>query len=535
MSKKIILTIVVILLLAVGIYQGFLKKEEPVFTLAEVSRGNIVQEVSETGVVKKGEEINLSFKNTGRIEKIYVEVGNQIKSGENLAKLGTTQLQIQLQEAKAALDLAQAQLEKLLAGASQEEIQMAETAIDNAETALKSTQQNLEDVEASAEEDLKAAYEDALNVLDDSYLKADNALRVADLIQRAYFVQSDQEGIRVRDNKDKIEKAISQVEPYLDTAKTDSTHSNIDIALPQMKDALDKIYSALRFIREVCEQPTYRNNVSSADKTSLDTQKAYINTALTNVTNSQQTISSTKVTNESDINTAKSAISQAEGALKLARDELTLLLASPRQEDINLYEAQVNQAEAQVNLLENQIQDATLTSPVNGQITKINKRVGEMVQPMLQDAVITLLPAAPFEIEADIYEEEVVKMNIGNQVSISLVAFPEQVFQGKVISIKPAEKIIEGVVYYGVAIAFEEIPEGVKPGMTADVIIKTASKENVLIVPQDALQKKDNKTIVEVLKEGNIENREIEAGLFGSNDMVEVISGLEEGETIILK
>ena len=513
MNKKIILIIVIVLLLVIGVYQGFLKTEEPTFILAEVVLGNISQEVAETGQVKKGEEINLSFKNSGRIEKIYVEVGDQVDSGENLAKLETAELAIQLQEAKAALDVTQAKLNKLSAGATQEEIKIAQTAVENSQVSLDTSRQGLKD-----------ANEDALNVLDDSYLKIYNALNVADLIQRTYFISNDQEGIRVRENKDKIESAAAQAKSYLDTAKFDPEDENIDTAISEMQQALDKTYNALGIIREICEEPTYRSLVSSTNKTSLDTQRGYINTAITNLTNSQQSITS-----------AKFAIESAEGVLQAAEDDLALTIAPARQEDVDLYQAQVNQAQAQVQILENQIRDATLKSPTNGQITKINKKVGEMAQSALQDAVITLLPATPFEIEVDIYEEDVVKVNIGNLVDISLVPFPGEVFQGRVISIDPAEKLIEGVVYYKVIIAFEKMPEGVKPGMTADVIIKTALKENVLIIPEDAIQKKDGKQIVEVFKDGISEDREIETGLFGSDDMVQVISGLKEGEKLILR
>jgi len=513
MSKKIILIIVIVLLLAIGIYQGFLKEEKPIFTLAEVIRGNISQEIAETGQVKKGEEINLSFKNSGRVEKIYVEVGDQVESGENLAKLETTELTIQLQEAKAASDIAQAKLNKLSTGPTQEEIKIAQTAVKNSQVSLDTARQGLKD-----------AGEDALNVLDDSYLKAYNAFNEVDLIQRTYFTANDQEGIKVRENKDKTAAGMAQAKSYLDIAKADSTNEKINTSLSEMKKALEITSDALKIIREICEEPTYRNLVSSTNKTSLDTHRGYINTAMTNLTNSQQSIIS-----------AKFAIESAEGVLQAAEDDLALTIAPARQEDIDLYQAQVNQARAQVQILESQIRDATLKSPTKGQIIKINKKIGELVQPMLQDAVITLLPVAPFEIEVDVYEEDVVKINIGNQVDISLVAFPEQAFKGKVISIEPIEKLIEGVVYYQITIAFEEMPEGIKPGMTADLIIKTESRENVLIIPEDALQKRDGKQIVEVFKDGISEDREIEVGLFGSDDMAEVISGLKVGEKLILR
>ncbi len=509
MSKKIILIVIIAIVAIFAIYQGFLKKEKPTFTLAEVSLGNISQEVSETGQVKKGEEINLSFKSAGRIEKIYVEVGDKVGTGESLARLKTTQLQIQLQEAKAALSVVQAGLDKLLTGATPEEIKVAETNVKNFQISLDTAKENLEN-----------SYQDGLNVLDSSYLKAYNAQSEVDSIQRTYFSQNDQQGIKVKENADKITTAVSQTKSYLEKAKAQTQNENIDLALSETKKNLDNIYDSLEIIREVCEGPVYRNIVSSTDKTSLDTYRTNINTAITNITNSQQSITSDQF-----------SVDSAKGNLQAAQDELDLLVASPRQEDIDLYRAQVNQAQAQVNLLGNQIEEATLKSPVNGQVTKINKREGELV---LQDVIIALLPSAPFEIEVNIYEEDVVKVDINNPVGISLVAFPEEIFEGKVISIDPAEKLIEGVVYYEVTIAFENLPGGVRPGMTADLVIKTAEKENVLMVPEDVIQKKDGKKFVEVLVGEKPEEREVETGLLGSDDLIEIISGLNEGDQVII-
>ena len=513
MIKKIIISIIIVFLLAAVIYQVFLKKEKSAFALVEVKRGQIIQAVSETGQVEKGEKINLGFQNAGKIEKIYVEVGENVKKGDILAKLETNNLKIQLQDAKAALSLVQAQLNKLLAGASQEEIKVAQTKVENSQVSLDTAKQNLDD-----------AYEDAVNNLNDSYLKAYNAQNSVAVIQRTYFITSDQEGVKVKENKEAIETAVSAVKSYLNEVQNNPTEENIDLNLNRIKNELSGIFNFLAAIREACEAPSYRNAVSSTDKSSLDTQRANINTAVTNVVNSQQLISADKLSIES-----------AELDLQTTKDNLALVTAPARQEDVDLYRAKVNQANAQVDLLENQNQESILKSPVDGQIAEINKRAGETIQPVLQDSVITLLPASPYDIKADIYEEDVVKMKIDNEVEISLVAFSDQTFKGKVISIYPAENLIDGVVYYKIIVAIDQPPEGIKSGMTADLQIKTASKENVLIVPKYAVQKKDGKKIVEVLENGKIQEKEIQTGLEGTNDMVEVISGLEEGEKVVVE
>ncbi|MCK4520502.1 HlyD family efflux transporter periplasmic adaptor subunit [Candidatus Parcubacteria bacterium] len=535
MSKKSIIIIAVILIVVVLVgYQKFFKEAELPFTLAEVVRGDISQEISETGEIKKGEEINLNFKSTGIIEKIYVDKGDIVDKGAVLIKIDDSQLQIQLIEAKAGLDLYQATLDKLLAGSSPEEIQVSQTTVDNAETTLENAQKNLDDVWAKADEDLNQAYEDALNVLDDAYLKIYNAFNVVDSVLETYFSKETQESTRVKRKVESIETNMNAVKTYVDSARASSTNENIDSALSKMKTVLEDVYSALTVIRETSENPLYHNPVSAADKSSLDTHRGYISTALTNTVNSQQTISSAKITNTTNINTAEATVSSAQGALKAAQDALAVLSAEPRQEDIDLYQAQVNQAKAKVRLLENQIYEAVLRSPADAQITKLHKKVKEMAQPSLQDPVISLLPLVLFEIEVNIYEEDVIKMDIGNPVDISLIAFPSQTFQGEVISIDPAQELIDGVVYYKATINPGEIPDQVKPGMTADLIIKTAFKENVLIIPEDGIQYKEDKKIVEVFKDGSVEEREVVIGLQGSDYMVEVVSGLKEGENIVL-
>ena len=527
--RKIIIALIIMVVFVVFLSSSNNNKEE--VNLAKVARGNVTQEVSETGQLKKGEKIDLSFSNSGRIEKIYVSVGQDVKKGDALMKLETRELEIQLLEAKASLAISQAKLDKLVAGASIQEIQKKQTVLSNAEISLKNAEQNLVNIENQTNESLKAAYDDSLNVIDSGYLYAYNAKNFIDLLQRSYFTKNDQEGLKVKENKNEINNALLEMEVLI-TAAESKESEDIDLALIGMQTNLSVVYDSLGDIRDICEELTYRNVVSTADKTSLDTHKLNINTALTNIVNSQQTLASTKLSNEVSINTAQTSVSTAQGVLKIAQDDLSLITSDPRKEDLALYEAQVSQAQSSVSLLQDKINKAILRSYADAQVAEINKEIGEMAQ---QDVVVSLLPSDLFDIEVDIYEEDVVKMNIGNPVDISLIVFPDEIFKGIIISIDPAEEIVNGVVYYKVRIGFDEIPENVKPGMTADLIIKTSIKEDVLIVPEDALEKSSQGFTVNVFKNGNIQEREVETGITGVDGMVEIISGLEENEEIVLE
>ena len=542
-SKKVIIIIIVIAVLGFIIYSFFVKNGEPEYILEKVSYGTVIKEVSETGAVKISEEINLSFKNSGRIDKIYIKVGDKVELGQKLVKLDTKQLYIELTEAQAALEVTQADYNKLLAGSSAEEIKVAETEVLNAQVVLDNAEQSLEDIKADAEEDLNQTYENALDILDDAYLKIYNAYNVADSIYRSYFTSSDQEGIRVKGSRDKIGNAMNQARTYIDDAKSDSQDekidqahnllwASVDTALSEVKDALEDTRDALEVIRDVAETPLYRDVVSSSDKTSLDNQRLYVNTVRTNIINDQQTISTTKITNDTNINDAKADVAAAEAKLRKAQDELSLKKAGPTQENIDLYLAKIKQAQAKVSLLQNKIQETVLRSSNGGQIIKINKREGEIVQPA--DSVISFLSTGPFQIEVDIYEEDIVDVKVDNPVEITLVAFSDEILKGRVISIDPAEKLIEGIVYYEVTIDFEGTEEGIKLGMTADIIIESDKKENVLVIPKGAVNKMDGKKIVQVFKDGEVKEREIEIGLEG-DEFFEIISGLSEGEEIVIE
>jgi HlyD family secretion protein len=487
-KKKIIITILVVLLIF-SIYQAFFKKSKKELNLAEVERGTIIQEVSETGAVKKGDEISLNFKNSGQIEKIYVKVGDNIEAGQKLAKLNTTQLYLQLKEANANLDIAEAQ---------------------EAER-----HQELKDVTAQAEESLNEAYKSALSVLDDSYLKIYNALTFVNYLRDAYFNMGDTPSINVYEAKLKIERAFNDSETNLDLAKNASKNEDIDLSISNIIEDLSDTEAGLEIIRNAVEEIPYKSIFSSTDKSTLDTHKLNINTDYSNLISAQQNISATKTNNQAKINAVQIELSERNGT--------------------SLSQAQINAAESQVQLLEQQIADATLKSPTDGQVTQIDKREGELVQPTSQEGVISILPDVAFEITVDIYEGDIVKVEIGNPVDIELTAFPDQTLSGKVIFLDPAQKLIDGVIYYEVTIDFQDMPENLKPGMTADITIKTAQKDNILIIPGSAISEKDGKKLVQVSKNGNnLEERQIETGIQGNDNMVEVISGLEAGEKVVV-
>jgi HlyD family secretion protein len=117
-NKKYLAIIVVIAVIVVGfvVYNFVFSNKNQNQNVFVVQKAGIVQEVTVTGQVRKGDKINLAFLNSGRLRSVFVKVGDKVEKGNVLARLDVRDLEIQLEEAKAGLILAESKLEKLLAG-----------------------------------------------------------------------------------------------------------------------------------------------------------------------------------------------------------------------------------------------------------------------------------------------------------------------------------------------------------------------------------------------------------------------------------
>jgi len=494
----------------------------------EVERGAISQEISESGQVKKGEKVKLSFNTSGRIEKIYIKIGEEVVKGEKLIALDSQESYIQLQKAESDVDLAKAELERLISGSTKEEIALAESEVARAETYLENIRQNLEDIKLNTKEELTQAYEDALNTLEKASLKLVNAYDVIKEIKNDYFKQSDQTSIRVVEAFEKVKEKKEEIESFL---KDIGDRDYIDNALMKSIEGLQVSYEKIKLIRDECRELPYRNDVSDSDKTSLDNQKSYILSIKSDLVDARQLISSTKLSNQQELNDAQAQVYNAERELEKAQSNLEKIKADPTEEEINLYQAKLEKARSQADLLRKQFNDTALRSSLDGKVVEILKEEGETIK--ASETIVEILPKKPFHIEVNIYEEDISKIDINDPVEVELFAFPDQKIKGRVIEINPAEKVVDEVVYYEVKIGLENMPEKVKSGMSADIIIKANYKEDVLIIPRRAVLEKGGRNFVKLLENG--ETREIEIGIRGNNNELEVISGLKEGQQIIVE
>ena len=264
------------------------------------------------------------------------------------------------------------------------------------------------------------------------------------------------------------------------------------------------------------------NQIQAIDsaKDSYDTYKIDFDKTVANLYN-------LKNKRDADISSYVALVNQAKANYEDAKNP-------PRDVDIAGYQANLSSAHASLAQAVANRNKAIIFSPVDGVIGKIDVKIGQFVN--TQDDIAKVINPH-FEIKVDIPETDISKISFGDTAEIKLDAFSDdRVFEGKVTEIEKGETVIQDVVYYTVTLSLEEMDENILNGMTADVLFFTAKKDDVLFVPlRSVIIDENNKKYVRVLESNQVVEKEIVTGLRAYDGLVEIVSGVSEGEDVILK
>ena len=516
--------------------------QAPEYVTAQVLRGNLVQTVSATGKVESASETNLNFRVAGSLFKVFVKAGDQVKSGQLLAQLSALAPQSAVAQANAQLAQAQADLLKIEAGSSNEEIGVTEAQVNQAQQDLASARESLNDVKNTNQRNIVSLKEQAFNKAGESLFLIKSALTDID-----YVINKDND---YRDDLQYLAFSLAEVDSAYQTAviardqfmgimprygsesEVNELISLMDIADAALKAAdaaLDSFFDLLN----VAASGTYLTQTKiDTFKTTVATDQSNIAAKIVAVQTAKSNLQIKIVDYVNSQKEAESKVKKAQAALEVANAQLTLKQSGPRDFQLKLYEAKVDQARANLNKVLADLSDYSLLAPVDGIITKVNYKAGELVNST--SPVVSLLSESNLEIKVDVPESDIVKIHLSDSASITLDAFgQDRIFLGHITFIDPAETIINDVVYYKVTVTFDHEESDVKSGMTANVIVTTANRENVLYIPQRSVVDKNDKRTVRVLENNQPVEKDVVTGLRADEGNIEVLSGLIEGETVI--
>jgi HlyD family secretion protein len=205
----------------------------------------------------------------------------------------------------------------------------------------------------------------------------------------------------------------------------------------------------------------------------------------------------------------QAAVTQAEGDLASAQAalELAKVNATRTQElfarktssqaDLDQATANLHQAEANVKIKQGALDKAkadldhcTIPSPIDGVVISRNVDVGQTVAASLQAPIIFQIAndLTKMQIDANVAEADVGVLEVGQEVDFTVDAFPMRTFHGKVVQVRNAPITVQNVVTYDTVIGVSNPDLKLKPGMTANVSIIVAQKDNVLQIKNAALR-----------------------------------------------
>ena len=255
------------------------------------------------------------------------------------------------------------------------------------------------------------------------------------------------------------------------------------------------------------------------------------------------------------VKAAKESVSELEGAVKHAEDptlrsqllaslaaakenqkrlesNLSWYTSNPTESEIVAADSELALAQAKYDAAKAVLERLQIKSPINGFVFEVSAEGGQTYQ--AETTLFTIGDPKALEVIANVTEEEYPLIATGQQVEVFFDARPDVTIQGKIDRIIP--KRIEGDrPRYNIYIALEEVPDGLADGMTSDAAITIEKRAGVLCLPRSVVRASGvDEVSLKVWANQTIETRTVTIGLRGDSD-VEIVSGLDEGEQVIIQ
>jgi multidrug efflux pump subunit AcrA (membrane-fusion protein) len=569
--------------------------DEEGFTTYTVTTTTMRFSVSTSGEAQAVRDTVTSFGIPGRVSSVEAELGDEVKTGQQLASLETDTLENQLATAEANLLSARIRLQQIEEGASDADKAAAQKTVVSAQVAYDTASDDLEDLldgasaaELSAAEERVRSAESALLAAQDSLRKLEEGASEAELTAaeaNLAIAQANLTGAKslLTSAKASVQSAeaalLGAAEAYCDT---DDHIFDIcedfseDFSIPLSNQRISKLNDSIS--PEEDPEPALvaatsalvqANSTYSSALASESDAKAAVQAAETALASAQETLDEVKEgADPEELATAEAAATAAEQALEAAQLQLDELRDGPTdfviaaaqgavdtaaanlaaavaarddvfagadQEDIDLQTQQVQIAELAVKQARENLEDAKLVAPFDGTVAAIAISVGDLVTSATP--AVTLLTPDALEVELTLGETDLPSVKVGQKGVIIFDAILEKAYPLTVTEIGLAPTIQQGVVTYLATARLEGFDANTSvrpaPGMSGAAVIVTEEKSGVLAVPNQAIRRSGQNKTVEVVIDGKLETRVVQTGISDA-EKTEILSGLKAGDLIAL-
>ncbi len=502
-----------------------------------VTKGDLVETVSATGSItaETGAQVKIGSQITGRIKRLYADVGSMVKANQVIAELDLPDIVAQLHQAEASLSAARTRLLQQQTGVGMQRTQSSQ-AVAQTQSALRGAKARLESVQASANLQL-AQTPTEIRRAETALAAVKAALSTARSTQRQV-----QAGTNLQ---------IANAQDQLTQARANASNSAINLKREQellkkgfVASSVVDSSEAVNIVNQSQVKSAEQNIQLVKNKVAADIQSARdtVIQAQQNVASADAALQASKAgvysdkAKLADVNDARAAVVQAQANLQIAQGNITQDVL--KQQDVLQAQEAVGLAKAQVDYYRAQLDKTFIRSPISGTVIQLASQQGETLAAGLS-APTLIIVADLNRLQVDVFvdETDIGKMKIGQDAEVHVDAFPGKGIKGKVTKIASGSTIQQGVVTYDVTVSIHDKRHLLKPDMTASVTIQTSTHSDVLLIPAEAVKvgAKGSTVGVLVIKDGKKtpESRKVKTG---ASDGVntEILDGLKEKDIVIL-
>jgi HlyD family secretion protein len=527
MKKKIywIIGLVIVGLAVWGFVSRGRKPESDIqYTYSTVARGDVIQSISATGVVQAKTAVDVKSKAGGKVVMLAVDVGSIVKQGDLIAKIDPSDTQASYQQASADLSSAQARAAQaqtnyqLQTQSSAQAVANATVALQQAITRLQRTQLQAQQQPAMTSSTIasaQAAY--------DAAVAAEQKMNTVTIPQTLRDAQGALDKAKAdidaaKANYDRQQQLLAK--GYVAQAAVDTANSQLQTAQSAYNTALQRMNTINQEVAASRKASATDTQRASAALKQAQAGRTDTNVATTNVAEAQE-----------NVRLARIALQQAQS------NQLNI---GVRRQDVVAAKAATVGAKVAADNAKVQLESTTVVAPRDGVVTTKYLEEGTIIPPGTSTfaqgtSLVQISDISTMYVMCSVDEADIGSVKPGQRVRIVTEAFPNKTLRGEVDRVDPAATTTNNVTAVSVRVKMLKTRGlDIKPGMNATCEFITLEKNNVVMVPPEAIKQGPNGSYV--LTQGKDPKHPIETPVKvgdEGNDGVEILSGLKEGDQVV--
>lgn len=524
--RKLILGAAIVVLIASWITISKVRSVRangPTIQTAKVERSTVVSTVSASGVLEPLTTVDLKSNAGGRVDVLAVDIGSVVEPGQLIAKIDPTDTRTALEQAEADLSAANARVSQSEEALSLQKEQYV-TQLQQAEQAYQAAKARLAQAEQQAKAQ-PALTKGAIRQADANHRSAQQSLRqlkeagapLGKAQAKAGYDQAMAAMDKAKRNYDRQQGLFSK--GFISASQFDAAKLEYESAKAQADAAKERFDTV---------GEDYDAQAKAAEARLEQAAAALENARANDIQDELR---------KQDVVAARAAVSQADAALESARANARQIPIKAA--DIRASKAQVIRSKAQVENARTQLDYTIIKAPRAGVILKKYVEEGTIITSGRSSfagtgqgtSIVQLGDLSRMFVLASVDETDVANVETGQNVDIVLDAYPDEIFEGIITRIDPQTVVEQNVTTVPVTVEITDADARLKPGMNATCDFIVERRENVLVVPTEAVKDQGGRYTVTLLKNGKQVERQVEVGLAG-DEVTEIVSGLKEADEV---